>query len=62
MGSATVKIGDALSDVGQLYIETAPLIYYVEANPVYAAQMDALITAVEQGSITLVSSVIILTA
>ncbi|MDZ4722173.1 MAG: type II toxin-antitoxin system VapC family toxin [Roseiflexaceae bacterium] len=51
----------ALKDVRQLYLETAPLIYYVEEHPTYLATMDALIAAVDQASIVLVSSVITLT-
>jgi len=56
-----MNINAALAGVQRLYIETAPLIYYVEANPTYVTKMDAIIEAVEQTSIEAVSSVIILT-
>lgn len=51
---------DALKGVGRLYIETAPLIYYVEANPIYIQRMDAIIDAVENQPIRAYSSVITL--
>jgi len=56
-----VNISDALKGVQRLYIETAPLIYYVEENPTYLAKMDAIIAAIERTPITAVSSVITLT-
>lgn len=59
MGSP-VKIRATLQTVQQLYIETTPLIYYVEENPTYIARMDAIIAMVGQGNIALVSSVITL--
>jgi predicted nucleic acid-binding protein len=56
-----MKIEDALKGVGHIYIETAPLIYYVEANPAYVDRMDAIISAIEKSSIDAVSSVMTLT-
>jgi hypothetical protein len=56
-----MNIGAALTGVQRLYIETAPLIYYVEENPTYVTKMDAIIEAVEHPSTEAVSSVIILT-
>lgn len=38
---------DAMRDVQRLYIETAPLIYYVEENPRYLAIMDRIMNAIE---------------
>ena len=38
---------DAMRDVQRLYIETAPLIYYVEENPRYLAMMDRIMNAIE---------------
>ncbi|NPV68436.1 MAG: type II toxin-antitoxin system VapC family toxin [Anaerolineae bacterium] len=55
-----MKISTALAGVRQLYIETAPLIYYVELNPDYTARMDAIVAAIETASIEAVSSVITL--
>jgi predicted nucleic acid-binding protein len=56
-----MNIDVALTGVQRLYIETAPLIYYVEENPTYVTKMDAIIEAVEHTSTEAVSSVIILT-
>jgi predicted nucleic acid-binding protein len=56
-----MNITDALTGVQSLYIETAPLIYYVEENPAYVTKMDAIIKAVETTTIEAVSSVILLT-
>jgi predicted nucleic acid-binding protein len=55
-----MNISIALAGVQRLYIETAPLIYYVEENPTYVAKMDAIIEAVEHTSIEAICSVIIL--
>jgi predicted nucleic acid-binding protein len=59
-GISVMKISIALTDVRRIYIETAPLIYYIETNPLYMGKMDAIIEAVEQSSIEAISSVIIL--
>lgn len=56
-----MKIADALMGVGRLYIETAPLIYYVEEHTEDIARMDTVIAAVENQSIQAFSSVITLT-
>jgi predicted nucleic acid-binding protein len=56
-----VKIGAALKGIRRLYVETAPLIYYVEENPAFIAKMDAIMEAVEETPIEAVSSVITLT-
>jgi predicted nucleic acid-binding protein len=56
-----LNIADALIGVNRLYLDTAPLIYYVEENQSYIDRMDALIDHIEQASIVAVSSVITLT-
>lgn len=61
MGSAFVKISDALAGITRLYIDTPPIIYYVETNPGYIARMDEVIRRVKSDSIRLVCSVITLT-
>jgi predicted nucleic acid-binding protein len=61
MGPAPVKLADALAGVQRLYIETAPLIYYVEEHPDYVAKMDAIIGIVHHAGLNAVSSVITLT-
>src|SRR5262245_5160325 len=60
MGRSSMNISVALAHVHRLYIETAPLIYYVEENLTYVAKMDAIIEAIEHTSIEAISSVIIL--
>lgn len=55
-----MKIDAALADVRRIYLDTAPLIYYVEANPGYVTKMDVVITAVENNPIDATSSVITL--
>ena len=52
---------DAMRDVQRLYIETAPLIYYVEENPRYLAIMDRIMNAIENTLIEAFSSVMTLT-
>lgn len=56
-----MKIDGTLRTVEKLYIETAPLIYYVEENPTYIARMDAIIDAIDNNNILAYSSVITLT-
>jgi predicted nucleic acid-binding protein len=56
-----MKIGEVLKATQRLYIETTPLIYYVEVNPAYIARMDAIITAVENGAPLAYSAVLTLT-
>ena len=56
-----MKIRDALEGIQRLYTETAPLIYYVEEHPTYAAKMDAIFEVLEDRPIEAVSSVITLT-
>ncbi len=61
MGSPGLRISDALKAVQRLHIEAAPLIYYVEENPIYIARMDAIIDWLENNPVEGISSVIILT-
>jgi predicted nucleic acid-binding protein len=61
MGRTPVNIRDALEGVQRLYMETAPLIYYVEENSTYVAKMDVIIATIEDRSLEAVSSVITLT-
>ena len=56
-----MKISTALKNVRRLYIESAPLIYYVEENLAYIDRMDAIINEVENRPIEAVSSVLVLT-
>lgn len=56
-----MEISDALAGIQRLYIETAPLIYYVGENPLYVTKMDAIIATIEDRTIEAFSSVITLT-
>ncbi len=56
-----MKPGDVLPAARRLYIETTPLIYYVEANPTYVTKMDAILKVVENGPFEVCSAVITLT-
>jgi predicted nucleic acid-binding protein len=56
-----VRIGPALGQVRRLYVETAPLIYYVEEHPTYIERMEAIVRFIEDTPIEAVSSVISLT-
>jgi len=56
-----MKVFDALIGVQRLYIETAPLIYYLEENPTYVARMDTIVEYIETSSVEAISSVITLT-
>jgi predicted nucleic acid-binding protein len=51
---------DALSGVGNLAFDTAPLIYFVEGHPDYVAIMRDVIERVDSGRISAFSSVITL--
>jgi predicted nucleic acid-binding protein len=61
MGQPSLKIGEILPEIKRLYIEAAPLIYYVEENETYADQMDLIVAYLENTPAEAVSSVITLT-
>jgi predicted nucleic acid-binding protein len=56
-----VKIADALLGMKELYIETAPFIYFVEQNPTYVNRMREIFRQITAGNLDAVSSVITLT-
>ncbi len=53
-----MKLDDALKNVSTLAFDTAPIIYFVEANPTYDRLVTAVFQRVESGEITGVTSVI----
>lgn len=55
-----MKIGDALIDIERVFLDTAPVIYYVEKNPRYAALVDVVFDQIDQGELTAVTSPITL--
>lgn len=56
-----MKVVDALQSVERIYVESAPLIYYVEENPTYIDRMDVVIDIMLRNAIQGVCSVLILT-
>jgi predicted nucleic acid-binding protein len=55
-----MKVSDALAGVSSVYFDSAPLVYYVEENPAYVNQMDAIIEQIERAGMEAFSSVILL--
>ncbi|MEJ7701242.1 MAG: PIN domain-containing protein [Pyrinomonadaceae bacterium] len=59
MGASPVmKLDEALKNVSTLGFDTAPIIYFVEANPTFDMLVTAIFQGVESGEITGVTSVI----
>lgn len=56
-----MKVSEWLRNVRRPYIETAPLIYYIETNPAYIDRMDNIITGFEHNKTIAYSSTITLT-
>jgi predicted nucleic acid-binding protein len=56
-----MNIVAAFADVERLYVDTAPLIYYVEENPDYIGKMDYIIDRIEDVPLQAISAVITLT-
>jgi predicted nucleic acid-binding protein len=56
-----VKLADALAGVRRLFIDTAPLIYFIEQHPVYLDRVRAIMQQIDAGEIAGVSSVVTLT-
>lgn len=53
-----IKLYDALIGISTLGFDTAPIIYFVEANPTYDEIITAVFSQVESGAITGIASVI----
>jgi predicted nucleic acid-binding protein len=51
-----VKINVALQGVTRLFLDTAPVIYYVERNPAYAALVDDIFDRIDAGTLHAVTS------
>ena len=51
----------ALENVHRLFVETAPLIYFIEQHSTYFDRMDAIMCRIDAGDLVGVSSVITLT-
>ena len=55
-----MKIADALRAVRLLFLDTAPVIYYVERNPAYAARVDDIFDRIDAGNPRAVTSAVTL--
>jgi predicted nucleic acid-binding protein len=55
-----VKVADALQAVTRLFLDTAPIIYFVERNPAYAARVDEVFDRIDAGTVSAVTSPITL--
>jgi len=55
-----MKLDDALAGVSNLGLDTAPVIYFAEANPTYDALVTALFERISKGSINGSTSVVTL--
>lgn len=51
-----MKLADALSTVTRLFLDTAPVIYYVERNPQYAPLVDEIFDRIDDGTLPAVTS------
>ncbi len=44
-----LKLDDALAGVARLYLDTAPVIYFLERNPAYVDRVDEVFARIDQG-------------
>ena len=51
-----MKISEALRDVTCVFLDTAPVIYYVERHPSYAARVDPVFEGLDNGTFLAVTS------
>ncbi len=56
-----MKLDDALAGVARLGLDTAPIIYYIEAHPRYEAQVEHIFDLIAGANLTGVTSAITLT-
>lgn len=55
-----MNIADALRDVRRLFVDTAPVIYFVEQNPHFQLQVNTIFERVDEGQLRIVNSPITL--
>ena len=60
MAKPTVTIDEALEGVTHLFLDTAPVIYFVEQNPRYANLTELIFSSIDNGQVTAVTSPITL--
>lgn len=61
MGSGSLNIDTALQSTRRLYVDTAPLIYWIEEHSDYITKMDRIIHVIETSPLQAVTSVLTLT-
>ena len=54
-------ISDELAQISTIFIDTAPVIYYIEAHPKFGPLAKEVVTAFHAGNLNAFSSVITLT-
>ncbi len=55
-----VNISEYLSGISSLFLDTAPVIYYVEAHPLYLPKVEKIFERIDNGTLTAVTSPITL--
>lgn len=51
-----MKLEEALRDVKRIFLDSAPVIYYIDANPTYFSIIDEFFERIESSSIRVVTS------
>lgn len=51
-----MKVDDVLRNITHLFLDTAPVIYYVEGHPQYAKLTGAIFDRIDKGEVTAVTS------
>ena len=55
-----MKLSVRLRNVRRIFLDTGPVIYFVEKNPVYVAKVKPVFTRIDAGGLTAVTSPITL--
>ena len=61
MGSGALNLESALRGAQSIYLDSAPMIYWVEAYPAYIAKMDYIIGHIEVEQVRAYTSLITVT-
>jgi predicted nucleic acid-binding protein len=56
-----VTLSEDLARINSVFVDTAPIIYYIEAHPEFGPLAKQVVTAFQSGNLTAYSSVITLT-
>lgn len=60
MEGNSIRLEEILSNVSQVFLDTAPVIYFVERHPEYSARVQPIFDAIDDGSLSAVTSPITL--